>query len=84
MWLLESALQLANDRILEQLEVQSKGKSYQSQVAEYSWQTQFGVLARSILQSLPDLDSQWLLSSRWFLLPQVHASTSGTEGMGWA
>lgn len=78
MWLLESALQLADEQILQQPEVQLKGKNKEGQVAEYSWQTQFGVLARSILLSLPDL------SPRWFLLPEVCADTSGNEGMGWA
>ncbi len=78
MWLLESALQLADEQILKQPEVQLKGKNKQGQVAEYSWQTQFGVLARSILLSLPDP------SPRWFLLPEVRVDTSGNEGMGWA
>ncbi|BDA40752.1 hypothetical protein COCOBI_01-4060 [Coccomyxa sp. Obi] len=76
MWLLESALQLADEQILTQPEVQLKGKNKQGQVAEYSWQTQFGVLARSILLSLPDL------SPRWFLLPEVTAA-GAAERLDW-
>ncbi len=69
-------MQLADEHLLEQPEVQLKGKNEKGQVAEYSWQTQIGLLARSILLLHPDL------SPRWSLLPEVRISNHGIACMG--
>ena len=62
LWILTSALQNADERVLQAKEVQLRGRSKKVQASEYTWQALFGLLGRAVLQTQPQLSSCKMLA----------------------